>query len=151
MRDNLDQFAHHWRQIIDACSEEQRSRSESSHAQMFWSGLLRCFGVIPERISLFEVEADRATTGSWGSIDVFWSGVFLGEAKSVGKNLDFAYGQALDYLAGGSIEQHEWPRFVIVTDYALIRVARLGTASWDFFIPRDQVARVVDQLVFRAG
>jgi len=148
---NLDIFASRWRSIIDSWDERQRGRSETSHAQLFWSDLLRCFGVIPERISLFEVEADRATTGSWGSIDVFWSGVFLGEAKSVGKNLDFAYRQALDYLAGGSIAQHEWPRFVIVTDFERIRVVRQGTDSWDILIPLDQVASYVDQLVFLAG
>ena len=148
---NLDTFANRWRSIIDSWDERQRGRSETSHAQLFWSDLLRCFGVIPERISLFEVEADRATTGSWGSIDVFWSGVFLGEAKSVGKNLDFAYRQALDYLAGGSIAQHEWPRFVIVTDFERIRVVKQGTDSWDILIPLDQIANHVDQLAFLAG
>ena len=99
----------HWRPRIDEWKATDKRHTEKSHAQQFWSDLLRSFGVIPERIDLFERDAARASTGNTGYIDLFWSGVVLGEAKSLGRDLDAAFSQALDYLAGGSIEQHEWP------------------------------------------
>lgn len=150
-RDRLTQFSLHWREMIDGWDNRQRGHSESSHAQTFWSELLRCFDIIPERINLFEKDAVRASTGRAGSIDVFQSGVFLGEAKSVGKDLDVAYEQALDYLSGGSIGQHEYPKFVIVTDFERVRVVQQGGAQFDRTIPLGELADHVDQLIFLAG
>jgi hypothetical protein len=151
IRDNLDKFSSRWRGVIDSWDENQRGHSESSHAQTFWSDLLRCFDVIPERINLFEKDAVRASTGHKGSIDVFQSGFFLGEAKSVGKDLAAAYNQALDYLAGGSIAQHEWPKYVIVTDFERVRIVPQGDTYWDITIPLGKLADHVDQLIFLAG
>ena len=65
----------HWRPRIDEWKATDKRHTEKSHAQQFWSDLLRCFGVIPERIDLFERDAARASTGNTGYIDLFWSGV----------------------------------------------------------------------------
>lgn len=151
IRRRLDDFTTRWLEKIASWSDRERGHSESSHAQTFWSDLLRQFGVIPERISLFEVEATRATTGGNGSIDVFWSNVFIGEAKSLGKNLAAAEQQALDYLAGGSIGQHEWPRFVVCTDFANLRVSKQGDDAWTETFPLLELPDHVDQLMFLAG
>jgi hypothetical protein len=151
IRHHLDGFAHRWRTKIDSWSPAERGHSESSHAQTFWSDLLKQFGVIPERFSLFEHDAKRASTGKKGSIDVFWSGVFIGEAKSVGNDLQKAFDQALDYLSGGSIEQHEWPKFAIVTDFENVRVEKLGDDPWTLTTSIDGIADHVDQLIFLAG
>src|SRR5690625_6748176 len=109
----LRDFAHFWSNQVERWQEEDTRHTEKSYAQQFWSDLLRCFGVIPERIDLFERDAQRATTGRGGYIDLFWTGVVIGEAKSLGKDLDVAEQQALDYLSGGSIGQHEFPKFVL--------------------------------------
>jgi hypothetical protein len=151
MRKSLASFGHRWREKIDSWDAKERGHSETSHAQTFWSDLLRQFGVIPERFSLFEKDAVRATTGNTGSIDVFWSSVFLGEAKSVGKDLDAAQAQAMDYLAGGSIGQHEWPRYIIVTDFERLRVSRLGAEPWSVEFYIDDIGDHVDQLSFLGG
>lgn len=151
IRTNLSSFGSRWREKIDAWGQAERGHSESSHAQTFWSDLLRQFGVQSERFSLFEKEAVRATSGNTGAIDVFWSGVFIGEAKSVGKNLDAAFDQALDYLAGGSIKPHEFPRFVIVTDFNWIRLTRMGEDSFEVEFPIEEIADYTDQLTFLAG
>jgi len=74
----------HWRPRIDQWKSTGKRHTEKSHAQQFWSNLLRSFGVIPERIDLFERDAARASTGNTGYIDLFWSGVVLGEAKIAG-------------------------------------------------------------------
>ncbi|MFD2455228.1 type IIL restriction-modification enzyme MmeI, partial [Corynebacterium mendelii] len=125
-RKKLQEFSALWSEKVDRWKQEGTGHTESTYAQTYWSGLLRCFGVIPERIDLFEQDATRATTGNTGSIDLFWSGRVIGEAKSLGKDLDKAEKQALDYLGGGSIGQHEFPRWVLVTDFENLRVTRLG-------------------------
>ena len=147
----LDGFTSRWIEKIGEWDDKERGHSEKRHAQTFWSDLLRQFGVIPERISLFEYEADRATTGNRGWIDVFWSGVFIGEAKSVGKDLEVAEKQAFDYLAGGSIAAHEFPRFSICTDFESFRVTRLGDDKWTVTFPLAELPDHVDQLMFLAG
>lgn len=151
IRRNLDGFAAAWRDIIDDWRASGATHTEKSHAQQYWSDLLRCFGVIPERIKLFERDATRATSGRTGYIDLFWSGVVIGEAKSLGRDLDQASGQAMDYLAGGSIGQHEWPRFAIVSDFENLRVTKLGDDGWTVAFTVDEVADHIDQLMFLAG
>ncbi|MGO3363559.1 MAG: DNA methyltransferase [Corynebacterium sp.] len=151
VRRNLDSFATDWRAIINDWRVTGAKHTEKSHAQQFWSDLLRCFGVIPERIKLFERDATRASTGNTGYIDLFWSGVVIGEAKSLGKDLDTAEQQALDYLAGGSIGQHEWPRYSIVSDFENLRVTKLGDDGWTVAFTIDEITDHVDQLIFLAG
>lgn len=151
IRSYLTDFAHAWRQRIDGWRETGQKHTEKSFAQQYWSDLLKCFGVVPERIDLFERDADRATTGSTGYIDLFWSGVVLGEAKSLGADLTKAHHQALDYLAGGSIGQHEFPKFVLVSDFECLRLSQLGEDPWTIEFTVDDIADHVDQLMFLAG
>ena len=141
----------HWRPRIDEWKSTDKRHTEKSHAQQFWSDLLRSFGVIPERIDLFERDAARASTGNTGYIDLFWSGVVLGEAKSLGRDLDAAFSQALDYLAGGSIEQHEWPKHVLVSDFEYLRLTQLGDDGCTQVFTIDELPDHVDQLKFLAG
>ena len=95
---HLRDFSTHWSERIAGWREDKVTGTESSFAQSFWSDLLACFDINAARIDLFEREAIRATTGNKGSIDVFQSGVFIGEAKSLGVDLDKAQAQAQDYL-----------------------------------------------------
>ncbi|MFZ2561588.1 MAG: DNA methyltransferase, partial [Corynebacterium variabile] len=59
--------------------------------------------------------------------------------------------QARDYLAGGSIAQHEWPRYSIVSDFENLRVTKLGDDGWTVAFTIDEIADHVDQLIFLAG
>ena len=151
IREALTDFSHAWNERIGRWRQDGQRGTEKSFAQQYWSDLLRCFGVIPERIDLFERGAQRATTGRHGFIDFFWSGVAVGEAKSLGEDLDAAHDQALDYLAGGSIGQHEWPKYVLVTDFERLRVERLGEAGWAREFTVAEVVDHVDELMFLAG
>lgn len=82
----LTEFSAFWRDRIDTWkAESTESGSEKRHAQQFWSDLMRCFEINSERINVFERNADRGSTGGGGFIDFFWSGVVIGEAKSLGK------------------------------------------------------------------
>ena len=151
IRRSLTQFSSFWRERIDSWRTESVTGTERSHAQQYWSDLLKCFGVIPERIDLFERDAGRATTGGAGYIDLFWSGVVIGEAKSLGRDLDAAFAQALDYLAGGSIADHEFPKYVLVSDFEHLRIDRLGEDAWTVEARIEDIADHVDQLMFLAG
>lgn len=147
----LRDFATHWSGTVAEWTSTAAPHTEKSYAQSFWSDLLGCFGINASRRDLFERDAVRATTGRGGYIDVFQSGVFIGEAKSVGADLVKAHDQALDYLAGGSIGQHEFPKYVLVTDFARIRIDRLGDESWSVEFPVGQSPEHLDELLFLAG
>lgn len=150
-RDALTKFAREWTERIEGWRADGQTHTEKSYAQQFWSALLRCFGVIPERMDLFERDATRASTGNTGYIDFFWSGVAIGEAKSLGEDLGKAHRQALDYLSGGSINSFEWPRFVLVTDFEHLRVDRMGDEPWTVEFDLADAPAHVDQLMFLAG
>lgn len=151
IRKSLDSMSLAWRQRIDTWRETGQTHTEKSFAQQFWSDLLRSFDIIPERIDLFERDAVRASTGNTGYIDFFWSNVAIGEAKSLGRDLNAAFEQALDYLRGGSVGQHEWPKFVIVTDFENLRLDRLGDDPWTLHFNIDDLSQHMDQLLFFAG
>lgn len=151
IRKALDTFGHAWSERITGWRRDGQGHTEKRFAQQYWSDLMRCFGIIPERIDLFERGAARASTGGAGYIDFFWSGVAIGEAKSLDHDLTRAHEQALDYLAGGSVGQHEWPKYVLVTDFARLRIERLGDVPWATEFEIGQIAEHVDELMFLAG
>lgn len=151
VRHGLDGFVARWRQRIDTWTAAERSKAEKSHAQSFWVDLLNQFGIRAERVDLFERDAVRATTGNRGYIDVFWSSMFIGEAKSPGKDLVVAENQAVDYLTGGSIKSHEMPRFILSTDFEHFRLTKLGAGGWTETFPLEDLANRVDLMMFLTG
>jgi hypothetical protein len=150
----LTELSAFWRHRIDGWrAEGTESGTEKRHAQQLWSDLMQCFDIASERIDVFERNADRASTGGRGYIDFFWSGVVIGEAKSLNVPLDRAYDQVLDYLNGGSVGTHEWPRFILVTNFENFRLDRLGDEeeSWTVEFSIDQIADHLEQLLFFVG
>lgn len=150
----LTELSAFWRHRIDGWREEgTESGTEKRHAQQLWSDLMQCFDIASERIDVFERNADRASTGGRGYIDFFWSGVVIGEAKSLDVPLDRAYDQVLDYLNGGSVGTHEWPRFILVTNFEGFRLDRLGhpEEAWSVEFSIDEIADYLEQLLFFAG
>lgn len=53
-------------------------------------------------------------------------GKVIGEAKSLGVNLDNAHNQALDYLLGGTIPNSQLPPYVICSNFDILRITRLN-------------------------
>lgn len=83
------------------------------------------FGVNRRQVASFEKAAKRASTGRQGSADVFWPEYLLAEHKSrttppmdLAKALDE---QAADYLDGNSIPGYQYPRILVVSDFARFR------------------------------
>lgn len=150
----LTEMSSFWRHRIDGWRDEGvESGTEQRHAQQLWSDLMQCFDIASERVDVFERNADRASTGGRGYIDFFWSGVVIGEAKSLNVSLDLAYAQVLDYLNGGSVGTHEWPRFILVTNFEDFRLDRLGDdeESWTVEFTIDELPDRLEQLLFFAG
>jgi hypothetical protein len=121
--------------------EWESERSEKAEAQTFWTEFFNIFGVSRRRLASFEEPVRKARTkfeakgGKGGFIDLFWRGVLVAEHKSLGRDLDSAYKQALDYFEG--IAERDLPRFVIVSDFARIRLYDLDTETRAEFPLKD--------------
>lgn len=144
-------FSAHWTEQIQGWREEGEKATEKKFAQSFWSDLLRCFGIMAERIALFEREATRASTGNNGWIDFFMPSIAIGEAKSLDKNLDVAMEQVDDYLAGGSITQAAYPRWALVTNFETFKLRRLDQSEDDIEFDLIDIAAHYEDLVFLNG
>ena len=99
--------------------EWQQESSEDAEAKSFWDGFFNVFGISRRRVATFE-EPVKKLDEKYGYVDLFWKGVLVVEHKSRGKSLDKAYDQALDYFQG--LKERDLPKYVIVSDFARIRL-----------------------------
>ncbi len=149
-KSELQKFANSWVARLDEVAASGGGATEKQFTQQFWIGLLKCFGISDERTLLFEREAKRASTNNRGWVDVFWPGMLLVEQKSVNKDLAKAAAQADDYLAGGTIAEHEWPKFIITCNFwSFILTNSTTNETWEFTL--EELPDYVDQLKFIAG
>jgi hypothetical protein len=109
IRDRATAFSHEFAKETD----------EKGEAAPFWEEFFQVFGVSRRRVAAFEYRVKKAD-GAQGFIDVFWPGVLLAEHKTLGRDLDKAYQQALGYLDG--LKDGELPRYIIVSDFARMRI-----------------------------
>lgn len=99
---------------------------ENSQAKPFWLAFFEIFGITDKRVATFEL-AVKKHGGGQGFVDLFWPGMLLVEQKSLGKNLDAAFAQALGYFPG--LAERDLPQLIVVCDFARMRVHRLATAE----------------------
>lgn len=153
IRRSLDDFTAFWLKRVGEWKETKETATEKKYAQQFWSDLFACFGVNAARMDLFEQDAQRSSTGGSGYIDLFWPGVVIGEAKSLGVSLDVAHVQARDYLAGGSVKDFEMPRYILCSNFESIRLSKLGAPDtrFDITFSLSELPDHIDQLRFLAG
>ncbi|MDO5288092.1 MAG: class I SAM-dependent DNA methyltransferase, partial [Pseudomonadota bacterium] len=100
--------------------------NEDSEAKPFWIDFFECFGITNKRVATFELNVKKHG-GATGFVDLFWPGMLLVEQKSRGKDLDKAFAQASDYLAG--IAERDLPQIIIVSDFARFRVYELASGQ----------------------
>lgn len=153
IRRSLDDFTAFWLKRVGEWKETKETATEKKYAQQFWSDLFACFGVNAARMDLFEQDAQRSSTGGSGYIDLFWPGVVIGEAKSLGVSLDVAHVQARDYLAGGYVKDFEMPRYILCSNFESIRLSKLGDPDtrFDITFSLAELPAHIDQLRFLAG
>ncbi len=112
-----------WNEIKDRAltfskewADEKRERAEKD---TFWNDFFHVFGISRRRVATFEKPVQKLNQ-KIGFIDLFWKGVLIAEHKSKGKDLDAAFQQATDYFHG--LEEHELPKYVLVSDFARLRL-----------------------------
>jgi hypothetical protein len=119
-----------WNDIKDRAlaftNKWQNETSEDAEAKSFWDDFFNVFGVSRKRLGEFE-KAVKKLDGKQGYIDLLWKGVIMVEHKSRGKDLDKAFEQALDYLPG--LKEYEFPKYILVSDFARLRLYDLETSS----------------------
>ena len=103
-------FAEEW-------ADETQERAE---AQTFWNEFFEVFGKRRRSIALYEAAVQKLGHVGTAKIDLFWPGVLLAEHKAAGKDLDSAFLQATDYIL--ALPENDRPRYVIVSDFARIRL-----------------------------
>lgn len=140
-----------WNEIKDralAFSKEWADSSrEDADAKSFWDGFFYVFGISRKRVASFE-EPVKKLGEKRGFIDLFWKGTLLVEHKSRGKDLDRAFSQALDYFPG--INERDLPKFILVSDFARLRLYDLEEAE-QFEFPLEDLHKQVKLFSFIAG
>lgn len=127
-----------WNEIKDRAlrfSKEWEGESrERAEKDSFWNDFFNVFGISRRRVATFE-EPIKKLSNNTGFIDLFWEGTLLVEHKSKGQNLDAAYTQAKDYFHG--LEEHELPKYVMVSDFERFRLYDLDEKSSHEFVLSD--------------
>lgn len=137
IRANATQFAHDWAGETD----------ERASAQEFWIEFFKVFGIARRRVGAFEKHVAKLGDKS-GFIDFFWPGMLMVEHKSAGKDLEKALGQALDYFHG--LKDSEVPRYIIVSDFARLRLYDLETGD-DHTFDTAELPKHIKHFGFIAG
>ncbi|MCM3484185.1 DNA methyltransferase [Kocuria rosea] len=123
---------------------------EKGESQSFWTDLFEVYGMRRRNVAKFEAQAKRITGGT-GFIDVFWPGMMVAEQKSMGKDLDAAEDQAMDYLT--NLSEAEMPRYVVTCDFQTFRVRDLEATAEDASVTfaLEDLPTEAERLGFIAG
>ncbi len=132
-----------WNEIkeraVKFSKEWENAFNEEAEAKQFLIEFFNVFGVSNRKVSTFEHRVKKLGEQD-GYIDMFWKGTLLIEMKSRGKNLDRAYQQARDYLPG--LKDYELPKYILVSDFAILRLYELETGEVNEFYLKDFVNHV---------
>lgn len=132
-----------WNEIkeraVKFSKEWENAFNEEAEAKQFLIEFFNVFGVSNRKVSTFEHRVKKLGEQD-GYIDMFWKGTLLIEMKSRGKNLDKAYQQARDYLPG--LKDYELPKYILVSDFATLRLYELETGEVNEFYLKDLVNHV---------
>lgn len=119
-----------WNEIksraIEFSKEWENETSEDAEAKSFWDGFFSVFGMTRRRLASFEYAVEKYG-GNKGFIDLFWPGTLIVEHKSRGRDLDKAYGQAIDYFPG--LPEKDLPKYILVSDFARFKLYDLEERS----------------------
>lgn len=127
-----------WNEIktraVEFSKEWEGESREDAEAKTFWDGFFNVFGMNRKRLANFEFEVKKRG-GNSGFIDLFWPGTLIVEHKSLGRDLEKAYAQAMDYFPG--LSDADLPKYILVSDFAKIRFYDLETAKQTEFHLKD--------------
>lgn len=124
---------------------------ENAESQSWWNDFFNIFGVARREVASYERWAKRASTGRQGRIDVFMPSVMIAEHKSLGKDDGRASSQAEDYLRGGDIASHEYPRFIVSCDFETITLDDLESDDPALSFRLKELPKHVQRFAFLGG
>ncbi|MCL2823583.1 MAG: N-6 DNA methylase [Polyangiaceae bacterium] len=125
IRANAIAFSRRWR---DACNED-------AQAQNFVADLLQVFGVEePSKVGEFEAKVQLAD-GTWGYIDYLWRKTIAFEMKSRRMDLDGAFRQLRNHMAGLPLD--DIPDLWLVCDFASMRLCWCSENKFIQFKTKD--------------
>lgn len=132
-----------WNEIKDRAlrfsKEWEDAYNEDADAKPFLVDFFNVFGISQRKVASFEHRVKKLNEQD-GYIDMLWKGMLLVEMKSRGKNLDSAYQQARDYLAG--LKEHELPKYILVSDFVTLRLYDMEEEKTIEFKLKDLVDNV---------
>ncbi len=132
-----------WNEIKDRAlrfsKEWEDASNEDADAKPFLVDFFNVFGISQRKVASFEHRVKKLNEQD-GYIDMLWKGMLLVEMKSRDKNLDSAYQQARDYLAG--LKEHELPKYILVSDFVTLRLYDMEEEKTIEFKLKDLVDNV---------
>ena len=131
-------------------AEEWRGKGyEKGQTHSFYDEFFRIFGVPRKDVAVYEQRVRSLDPGRTGGfIDLFWPGTLIVEQKSIGRDLDRAMAQALDYY--GWLPENQRPRHMMVCDFQRFELLDLETRQqWRF--PLTDLKRHVEAFGFILG
>ncbi|RHX83653.1 DNA methyltransferase [Leptospira stimsonii] len=112
-----------WNEIKDRAvrfsKEWEGTTSEEADAKSFLDAFFDVFGISRKRVGFFEHKVKKLNESD-GYIDLLWKGMILVEMKSLGKDLDKAFSQAIEYVQG--LKESEVPKYILVCDFVTFRL-----------------------------
>ncbi len=100
-------------------TEWKDETNEHAEAKTLWDEFFHIFDIKRRRLASFEYHVKKINNKD-GYVDLFWPGNLIVEHKSLGKNLDKAHGQVMDYFHG--IADRDLPKYILVSDFANFRL-----------------------------
>lgn len=143
-----------WNEIKDravAFSKEWAgTHSEEADAKPFLVEFFHVFGINQRKVGSFEHKVKKINDAD-GYIDMLWKGQMLIEMKSLGKDLNKAYQQAIDYIHG--LKQNDIPKYVMICDFNRFRLYDLEEGTKEDFLDftLDELVNHVQSFGFIAG
>lgn len=132
-----------WNEIKDRAlkfsKEWADGSNEDADAKPFLVDFFNVFGITRKRVSTFEHRVKKLGDRD-GYIDLLWKGMILIEMKSLGKNLEKAYTQAIEYTHG--LKDFELPKYVLICDFQHFRLHDLEEGTTIDFTLADLVNNV---------
>lgn len=129
--------------------EHENDSDEKQHAQQFWRDFYACFGLSKSSASMFEARVAKIN-GKRGYIDSFIPSLLLVEQKSLNRDLDDAYKQALEYALAIQ-DEAEKPRYIVTCDFQTFNLYDLhGTSKEAFVCKLNELHTHADRFMFLA-
>lgn len=114
IRSRAAKFANEWKD----------AHYEKGQTQTFYNEFFEVFGKTRKNVAVYEKQVSKLS-GNTGFIDLFWPGNLIVEQKSLGRDLNKARTQALDYFL--NLHEQEKPRYILLSDFQQFELLDLET------------------------